>query len=1296
MFDPLSDSFLTVFGPSEFAKNIEIQHITKEGITSTFASWDLPEDEDQPASEDLKILNVAFFPDTSTVVLVLSTGDIYQATNTDINPNYADANIEIVGSIEEGIAAAKWSPDEEVLALATNVGTFILLTRNFHPISETKILPEDLSISKHVSVGWGKKETQFQGRGAKAAQRDPTMPSQVDTGILDSTDNREVQISWRGDGEVVAVNVIDKEPVERRTVRVYTREGTLDSVSEPVDRLSNVVSWRPSGNLIAAVQRKYNESPDLVFFERNGLRRGEFSLRVEPENQVLGLDWNVDSDTLAVLLSDRVQLWTTKNYHWYLKSEVFPPKPSAASPIFMAWHPEKPHTLVINYDDGSVEIQDYIWDIYRGATSGPTDIGLTMVVDGSNINLTPLSLANTPPPMSFRSLRISSTPRHVAVSRSNSFFAVLTASTLEIAKWDVSVASKGIRLVKDPNTVAIFDYVEIFEGLGWEIPHQVTFIGEDLVVLVADKSDNSGANMVLIKLNEAGDAFTIVQTFDVPEKVVLLKTLPNYQNAFFQGESGAVYSFLGGFKRYAEILKLPQRCEAVEVFFPAPEEDVSFAPIVFGLHSTGKLYVNEKQIANSATSLCMTDKYIIFTTAQHYLKFCHLQGDPSKIEVPEDNSVDDERCRAIERGSLLVSAMPSRTALTLQAPRGNLETIYPRVMVLTGVRKNITDLRYDLAFAECRVHRIDLNILYDYNPEQFFSKLDLFVKQLNTVEYLDLFLSGLREEDVSKTMYRSTIEELGVSSQDKKDEQTKTTGKVNKICDSVVEILTMEPEIQEKYFQSVLTAYACKVPPALEDALQLVGKGREENKKLTEFSIQHLCFLQDVNLLYDTALGIYDLPLTLLIAQQSQKDPKEYLPFLRGLHKLPLIRRKFEIDTYLKRYAKGLEHLSEIQDEGVFENEVLDYVSSHELYQKALAIYRYDSAKQNAILNIYASYLQGKMDYSQAGLIYEHLGDYREAVDLYDLAGDWQQALSISHEAYKDEEDVDEKVNDLANHLAETTLEARKYQDSATIYYEYLNNVREATKILCKGFLFNEAIRLVAKQPVASRVELIDDVINPGLLEGFGQITELVSDCKGQINSQISRLGVLRTKKEEDPMAFFGGGDEADTPDNVSIAPSETSTAPSFMTRYTGKTAGTAKTGASRRTAKNRRREERKRARGKKGSIYEEEYLINSMGRLIERLHDQQVDAVRLRDGLLRQAGHSSSGDNAKVFRSHAYQIQKIYTEVMDLLQQNVAYVFTMTERDRERFDDEGEMYLIPEIPVPTIKPFPKLEMLEF
>lgn len=100
------------------------------------------------------------------------------------------------------------------------------------------------------------------------------------------------------------------------------------------------------------------------------------------------------------------------------------------------------------------------------------------------------------------------------------------------------------------------------------------------------------------------------------------------------------------------------------------------------------------------------------------------------------------------------------------------------------------------------------------------------------------------------------------------------------------------------------------------------------------------------------------------------------------------------------------------------------------------------------------------------------------------------------------------------------------------------------------------------------------------LADGFGVIAELLADCKGQINSQLRRLRELRTKKRGRSLCFYG--QETEQADDVSIAPSETSTKESFFTRYTGKTGGTAKTGASRRTAKNKRREERKRARGKK------------------------------------------------------------------------------------------------------------------
>lgn len=35
-------------------------------------------------------------------------------------------------------------------------------------------------------------------------------------------------------------------------------------------------------------------------------------------------------------------------------------------------------------------------------------------------------------------------------------------------------------------------------------------------------------------------------------------------------------------------------------------------------------------------------------------------------------------------------------------------------------------------------------------------------------------------------------------------------------------------------------------------------------------AIEHMCFLTDANRLYSHALGIYDLELTLLVAQQAQ------------------------------------------------------------------------------------------------------------------------------------------------------------------------------------------------------------------------------------------------------------------------------------------------------------------------------------------------------------------------------------------------------------------------------------------
>ena len=57
------------------------------------------------------------------------------------------------------------------------------------------------------------------------------------------------------------------------------------------------------------------------------------------------------------------------------------------------------------------------------------------------------------------------------------------------------------------------------------------------------------------------------------------------------------------------------------------------------------------------------------------------------------------------------------------------------------------------------------------------------------------------------------------------------------------------------------------------------------------------------------ALGAYDFDLVLFVAERSQKDPKEFLPFLNELKGYPDHYRKYKIDRHLKRNESALTHI---------------------------------------------------------------------------------------------------------------------------------------------------------------------------------------------------------------------------------------------------------------------------------------------------------------------------------------------------------------------------------------------------
>ena len=428
------------------------------------------------------------------------------------------------------------------------------------------------------------------------------------------------------------------------------------------------------------------------------------------------------------------------------------------------------------------------------------------------------------------------------------------------------------------------------------------------------------------------------------------------------------------------------------------------------------------------------------------------------------------------------------------------------------------------------------------------------------------------------------------------------------------------------------------MPPDLDAALSEIVRLRLESPEKAESATEHICFLADPNRLYDNALGLYDLEVTLLVAQQTQKDPREYLPFLQKLQDMSVLRRQYSIDNHLGRYSKAIRHLYDLD---AF-SEVEDYTVKHDLYSEALEMYAYQKERLAMIMRLYADHLQKNAKYKEAGIAYEYLRDYTLASESYRLAHMWKESLSCAGLVPL----PSQQMQSLARTLSEDRIEAKDFHSAALIHQDYLHDTASAARLYCKGYYFSDAMRILS---INSKMELFDNVIDNGLVEGMATITELLAECKSQLNAQVPRIRELREKKSEDPMAFFEGevAGGVDIPDNVSLAPTDASTmGASLFTRYTNRT-GSVATNVTRQTSKKRQREERKRARGKKGSVYEEEYLVNSVARLVDRVNSVNDEVERLVVGLMRRG-----------MRERAIAVEAAMVELMQLCKESIDKVF--------------------------------------
>lgn len=576
------------------------------------ASWEAPSPSPELAVD--RVVSFQHLSGTGLTCIVFEGGDIVTVAEDDLNQQSSAAHIEIVGSIDTGISAARWSPDEELLVVVTKDGNVIFMGSAFDPVTEIQMTADDLAASKHVSVGWGKKETQFQGRGARAL-RDPTIPEQVDQGLPSANEDGATTISWRGDGAFVAINAVQKD--QRRTIRVYSREGELDSASEPVDGLESTISWRPAGNLIAGIQR-LSDRVDVVFFERNGLRHGQFTLRssetdVQAEDRIC-LEWNSDSTVLAVMLKRHVQLWTTGNYHWYLKQEI----PQSDDLSSVSWHPERPLHISLS-SKSNLSTAEFIFHTAKGSCLPPHDNGSVAVIDGSTVKLTAFRTANVPPPMAQFEVTVSSSVVDVAFNPDDSTFAVLHQRGLDTFDWP----QKNGRSIKPQAKTSN--------------AHTQTESNE-LVTHLAIACGQNGSFAVLKHQLPRGSLHSLVQddgsSEDVPgtseQFSLALGPLRGNEGvtAVSQDRRGKLYGLQSG-----SIMPLSAHFKSQLPWFEVI--NIGESQVAFGLSRNGHLYANTRQLVKNCTSFVLTPRHLIFTTNNHFVKYVHLVEDiDGKFRIP--------------------------------------------------------------------------------------------------------------------------------------------------------------------------------------------------------------------------------------------------------------------------------------------------------------------------------------------------------------------------------------------------------------------------------------------------------------------------------------------------------------------------------------------------------------------------------------------------------------------------------------------------------------------------------------
>ncbi|XP_017083892.2 putative elongator complex protein 1 [Drosophila eugracilis] len=1093
------------------------------------------------------IVGVEFLQLDNAICVASGAGEVLL-----INPESGDTSEGTYCDV--GIERMSWSPNQEVVAFVTRTRNVVLMTSTFDVIVEQTLDADLAPDQEFVNVGWGKKETQFHGSEGKQAAKQTGSDTTIGEDWKEL--NQDINISWRGDGAFFVISYVSAQ-LGRRTFKVYDLEGKLHHTAEKSDNLKEVVVWRPSGNWIALPQRFPNKST-IALFEKNGLRHRELVLPFDiQEEPVVQLRWSEDSDILAIRTAtkeeQRVYLYTIGNYHWYLKQVLIFDQADPLALLHWDTRIGAEYTLHILKESGKHFAYRWAFAVDRYERSG-----VVGVIDGKRLLLTDFAKAVVPPPMSQRVLQLDNYIN--AFTWYETSLCVYTCDR-RLYSYDPMQQLNGT----EPQASLLMPDEELSR-----LPlANLTYFSCDY--LLATHSSGGSTRLLLLnkeadedETNEQGELCYRVQSSVRISGLVNAVTIgANAMDEFYVQTVNNGHTYEVSLKTDNTLkverthVQLSQAADQIEWFTITSDSTGG----LITLRNQQLLHLDGHRIAEDVTSFCVVGNYLAYTQL-NALHFVRLKD---RRQVSSRN---------IERGGKLVTAVASQARVVLQLPRGNLEAICPRVLVLELVGALLGRKQYQAAMQMLRKQRINLNIICDHNMEQFVASVDVFLREIKDSQWLCLFLSELQNEDFAKGMYSSNYD---VAKQTYPSDY-KVEQKVEYVCQLLVERM----DHVERFRLPMITAYV-KLG-RLEQALQLIWREKQKDAALADQLLKYLLYLVDVNDLYNVALGTYDFGLVLFVAQKSQKDPKEFLPYLNELKALPTDYCKFRIDDHLKKYDSALSHLAACGEEHY--EEALNFIRKHGLYTTGLVCYREHVEFQKSIYVAYADHLRANSKLDNASLMYERGGELQQALLSAKHTLDWQRVLVLAKK-------LGEPLDQVARSLVGPLQQQGRHMEAYELVKEHSKDRDRQLEVLLEGHLYLRAI-------YDAGLEEGDDLKNkiaPALLSYGDQLQNSLNADLQLFLVYKQRLLDIRQRQ-----AKYGEGDnDADVDlEEVDLMSDTTSM---HSSRYSGTSRGTGKTF---RSSKNRRKHERKLLSLKPGNPFEDIALIDALHNHVTKIVQQQ------------------------------------------------------------------------------------------